>query len=293
MSYERRIIGFVDVLGFGQLVFDSENDNEKLNLIERVISKIQNVDDMYGSPDSFFAHSNYQFVSNEMKAGLSAIYEKIKADAGASRVSITTFSDSIVFSCSANSDGLSSFRYFLIKLLVQTSEFSLLLRGGVSCGSLIHTDRTVFGPAMNRAYLAESKLAKHPRIAVDDHFYSFLQEVNGDNIGKIVLSELIVDPEDEVIYFDSLLLATSKVAQNLCGANAYEILANESKTIGSIRASANGLTDAMLKINWYASYFNRHLERCQEVEVVTSSYQGLPFESEMVSVSDLKVQNSK
>lgn len=292
MSYERRIIGFIDILGFGQLVFDSECDAEKFNLIDRVISRLQEVDDIYGSPEAFFAHSNYMSLSEEGKASLNAIYESMKADATASRVLITTFSDSIVFSCPATSDGLTNFRYFLIKLLVYTSEFSLLLRGGMSCGPLIHSEKKVFGPAMNRAYLTESKVAKYPRIAVDEYFMSFINDVTEDSIGNLVRSEIITDPSDGVTFFDVLSLSTNKVAQNMCGSNPLDILTNEKRTIENLMASSSGAPEIVQKINWYATYFNHHLDRCPEIELVTSTFNGLPFESIMVPVANLKVQNA-
>ncbi|MHC8324183.1 hypothetical protein ACYZT4_26455 [Pseudomonas sp. GB2N2] len=291
MSYKQRLIGFVDILGFGQLVMDSEKDKEKFELIENVIAEIQAVDDMYGSPESLFAHSNYNFVSDEMRASLNTLYEETKKAASAHRVSITTFSDSIVFSCPADSQGLSNFRYFLIKLLVKTSKFCLLVRGGISCGSLVHTENSIFGPAMNRAYHTESKVAKYPRIAADEDFTAFIDGLQDDAVGRLLKSELILDKADGVTYLDSLCLSTNKVAQNMCGANAYEILANERRTIDLLRGAVRE-EDVLVKINWYASYFNRHLENAVAVEVVTTTFQGMPFESVLVSVVDLKVSDA-
>ena len=290
MSYEKRLIGFIDILGFGQLVLKSENEPTKFSLIEGIISRLNDVDDIYGSPKSLFAHSNYEYLSEEGKADLDALYEKIKKSPKTSRVSITTFSDSIVFSCPADIKGLSNFRYFLIKLLVYTSEFNLLLRGGISCGSLIHSDKAIFGPAMNKAYHTESKIAKQPRIAVDQNFLSFLEEVVQEELIQMIQSELVTDPEDSVVYFDHLALGTNKVAQNMCGANPYEILSNEKKTIESLRKLILDNPTVRSKIDWYINYFNHYLKRNPEVEVVASYIQGMPLETIMVPVSDLKVQ---
>lgn len=231
MSYEKRIIGFIDILGFGQLVRDSESDSEKFKLIEQVLSKMNEVDDLYGSPESFFAHSNYERLSQDKKKSLDEVYQAMRKEAEPSRVRITTFSDSIVFSCSANLIGLGNFRYFMIKLLVHTSYFKLLLRGGIACGSLIHTDKTVFGPAMNCAYHLESKVAKQPRIAIDETFSLLLEELEGERVASLLKDELLIDSEDLVTYINHLSLVTNMVAQNMCGANPYAILANEKNTI--------------------------------------------------------------
>lgn len=291
-SYEKRIIGFIDILGFGQLVFESENETEKFSLIQQVLRKLNEVDDIYGSPESFFAHSNYAFLQDDAKRNLKDLYEKMRANAEPSRVRITTFSDSIVFSCPADSDGLSNFRYFLIKLLVHTNDFKLLLRGGISCGSLVHTDQMIFGPAMNRAYHVESKVAKHPRIAIDDYFKNFLDSIEKDAITALTKRELICDESDSVTYFDCLSLATNKVAQNMCGANILQILINEKNTINELLRSAPEDPGVHAKLKWYASYFNKYLAKNPEVEVVVTEFQGMPFETIMVPVGDLEIQNA-
>lgn len=291
-SYEKRIIGFIDILGFGQLVFESENESDKFLLIQQVLQKLNEVDDIYGSPESLFAHSNYAFLQDDFKRELNEPHEKVRANAEPSRVKITTFSDSIVFSCPADSEGLSNFRYFLIKLLVYTNDFQLLLRGGVSCGSLVHTDQIIFGPAMNHAYHVESKVAKHPRIAIDDYFKTFLDSIEQDGIAAQTKRELIYDQSDSVTYFDSLSLATNKVAQNMCEANAHQILINEKNTIEALLHSAPEEPGVRAKLEWYASYFNQYLAKNPEVEVVVTKFQGMPFETIMVPVGDLEIPNA-
>jgi hypothetical protein len=48
------------------------------------------------------------------------------------------------------------------------TEHSLLIRGGITIGNLVHIENgPLFGPAMNRAYHLESKIAKTPRILID------------------------------------------------------------------------------------------------------------------------------
>jgi len=150
----------------------------------------------------------------------------------------------------------------------------------------------IFGPAMNRAYRVESKVAKHPRIAVDDFFKTFLDSIEKDIIAVLTKRELIYDSSDSVTYFDSLSLATNKVAQNMCGANAFHILANEKNTIEALLHSAPDEPDVRAKLKWYANYFNQYLAKNPEVEVVVSEFQGMPFETIMVPIGDLEIQNS-
>lgn len=290
MTYERRIIGFIDILGFGQLVLDSEDDSAKFDLIKSVLEKINSVDDIYGSPEDFFAHSNYAYLSPTAKKEMDEFYESMKAAAGPKRVRITTFSDSIVFSCAADSEGLSDFRYFLTKLLVYTSPFKLLIRGGITCGSLVHTDELIFGPAMNNAYYLESKIANYPRIVVGEKFEEFIEELGEDNLTYLVKQELIRDENETISYIDCLALSTNRVAQNMCGANAYEMLLNEKSTIETLIKDAPEDLKVASKLEWYVEYFNEFLTRKSEVEVVASHVQGMPLETVMIPVSDLRVR---
>ncbi|TVT66463.1 MAG: hypothetical protein FHK79_16965 [Pseudomonas sp.] len=287
--YEQRVIGFVDILGFGQLVADSESDGEKFRLIHCVLEKINQVEDVYGSPEDLFAHSNYASLSDNFKKELDAVFDKMRAKAQPTRVTVTTFSDSIVFSSPASSAGLANFRYFLIKLLAHTNSFQLLLRGGISCGSLVHTEQMIFGPAMNQAYYLESKVAKNPRIVVDEDFETLVEKLEDQSLASLIRSELVRQHASLEAHFDTLSLATNKVAQNMCKANAYEILVNEKITIESLMRGAPSDPNIMSKLYWYVSYYNDFLERTREVEVVVSQMCGMPLETIMVPITDLRI----
>lgn len=288
MSYSQRLIAFVDILGFGDLVEESQADSTKFQLILDVLEKIRAVDDVYASPETFFAHSNYHMLSKEQRLKLLPLYETSKEEAAKDRVEITTFSDSIVFSVPANEAGLLNFRYFLIKLFVYTSKFSLLLRGGISCGSLVHTNGNVFGPAMNRAYYTESKISIYPRISLDNNAIDFLESVKSTSIGKTFGSEIIIDRKDGVHFINSLDLSTNKVAENLCGAKALNVLVNVKDNVIELASNNKENQKVMEKLNWFASYFNDYLNNNPEVEVSTSNWHGMPFES--VSVPEDKLE---
>ncbi|MBL1377046.1 hypothetical protein, partial [Zobellella iuensis] len=87
-------------------------------------------------------------------------------------VTISYFSDSLVLSAEAD-DVIAS--QTILELLAKLSiklwdEHSLLIRGGVTLGKLVHIENgPLFGPAMNRAYYLESSEAETPRIIFDKH----------------------------------------------------------------------------------------------------------------------------
>ena len=81
---------------------------------------------------------------------------------------ISVFSDSIVISYDANTPGAGF--YILMDVVYICNDLLSMgfpVRGGITIGSLIHKENICFGPAMNRAYLLESKCAVYPRILVD------------------------------------------------------------------------------------------------------------------------------
>ena len=287
INYTDRLIAFIDILGFGDLVYRSETNQVALDLISNILDRIRDVDDFFGSPESFFAHSNYDQVDDDYRTLLNEVFEKAKAENLINRVQVTTFSDSIVFSSPATSDGLNAFRYFLIKLFVYTSRFPLLLRGGISCGALIHNDKSIFGPAMNNAYYTESKTAKHPRIAIDGKALAFLNSIKDDPITQIFTKELLTDEEDKIQYVDQISLCTSKVAENMCKSVPFETLEQLKTTTEKLRTEFAQNEPIMEKLNWYTAYFNRRINEIGEISISKLHPIGLPIEYETRSVLPL------
>jgi hypothetical protein len=95
-----------------------------------------------------------------------------------SKTRITTFSDNVVLSHSLERQR--SLIFLLGMIQVGAAMEGHLVRGGLTAGQIFHTDKAVFGPALNRAYELESKIAVFPRIVVDPEWlhlfkdYSFI-----------------------------------------------------------------------------------------------------------------------
>ncbi len=141
VEYEQRVVAFLDVLGWGSAVSNSETDSELrrclLNAAWALAAHVQN----YVESDTVEHPSRDEY---------------------------SQFSDSLVvsFPYEAPND--------LLRLVRLVSEFQttlllsgFLLRGGVTVGSLFHSREIVFGPAMNRAYALEHEVAVHPRVVID------------------------------------------------------------------------------------------------------------------------------
>ena len=187
--YEERFIAFVDILGFGKLV---EKSSVTPDLPQKILDAL-----MAMHPTQIEAELittvNSELIPvedveqvRETARHISKIQQKMHP------VSINYFSDSLVLS--ARSDDVIASQ-MLLDLLTKISAMmwmshSLLLRGGVTIGKLVHIQGgPMFGPAMNQAYFLESKKADHPRFLIDRHcieryrtvdtfklFESFIQE---------------------------------------------------------------------------------------------------------------------
>lgn len=165
--YEERFIAFVDILGFGQLV---ERSVAAPDLPKRILDALLSIHPVKIN-EEMYCHLNEDKIPPEELESVRHVArvfaECMRAEAP---VDINYFSDSLVISARADNVIASQ---MVLDLLTKLSaqlwmDHKLLLRGGVSLGKLVHVENgPMFGPAMNRAYLLESKLAVSPRFLID------------------------------------------------------------------------------------------------------------------------------
>ena len=74
-------------------------------------------------------------------------------------VNVSTFSDNIVISTPVAEGNIPYFLQSMAVMQLMTTSLHFLLRGGISMGDIYHDEEVVFGPALNRAYELESKVA--------------------------------------------------------------------------------------------------------------------------------------
>ena len=138
-DYEDRIVAFVDILGFKDLV-DSSKDDVK--------------------------------VLRNITSALSTLYEWIwqwEADGVDSSFAFTQFSDSVVLSALADTqDSFEMLLQLMLGIVDIAYSNGIIVRGGISRGKLIHDREMVVGPAMVDAYLLENTIAKYPRIVISE-----------------------------------------------------------------------------------------------------------------------------
>lgn len=133
IHYEKRLVFFFDILGWKNEIDTAGEDPRHIG---RLASAVR------------------MFNATAAQVG----------DAGAR---ITTFSDNVVFSKPFEPGDV----HWLLQSLAITqlglAVHGFWMRGGVTIGNLYHDEHIVFGPALNRAYHLESKLAQFPRVLLD------------------------------------------------------------------------------------------------------------------------------
>jgi len=141
--YEERIVAFVDILGFRDLIKKTETNQ---GLAERTLSILNYVKD----------------IRDKNRSG-------IRPECDVHGRQVTIFSDSVVISYPTYSNNcLFSAIYDIVLLQFNMFANGFPMRGGISLGAIHHQQDIAFGPALIDAYDLESKSAVYPRIVITE-----------------------------------------------------------------------------------------------------------------------------
>ncbi len=160
VKYEERLVAFIDILGFKEIVKQSENDLSKVELIYSVLNYLKNWE-----------------ITEKWDLKLVEIEEDAqKRDVEnfdiRGKTNSTSFSDSIVVSVKVDNNVNEMTSTLIVNLAYIGAvlfEKGILIRGGLTIGNLVHNDNgTVFGQGLIDAYQLESNYAKYPRIILSD-----------------------------------------------------------------------------------------------------------------------------
>jgi hypothetical protein len=168
LKYEKRIIAFIDILGFRELIKDSEKNPATLEKIYEVINYFKN----WEKPESW----NLKTIEIEEDAQKNGL-----ANFDLSNKSICTcFSDSIIVSIKISDGDINALLSTLIANISYIGSYiiqkGILFRGAITIGNIIHQDNgIILGQGFIDAYNLESKLAIFPRIVVSD---KLIKELN-------------------------------------------------------------------------------------------------------------------
>ncbi len=135
LEYQERVVAFVDVLGFADLVKASAADAVAQDEVSTLIA----------------VYKVFDWFTTEILEGI---------------VDGSFFSDTFILSATPEQ------AFFLIRETGNLCRYLLLqglpCRGAIATGQLHHRERIIIGPALVDAYLTEKSVAVYPRILVDD-----------------------------------------------------------------------------------------------------------------------------
>ena len=193
--YENRVVAFIDLLGFRELVSFSALHPEAAGHIYSFLIGIQGqqvMGGLYGGIPTFGLDGTREVKLARDLPNTENMLELIKTHWP---IEITQFSDSLVLSCKAE-DGATSILLleFIAKLVLGAFQHGFLLRGGITLGLLSHQEGgPLFGPAFIEAYALESKYALWPRIIVDKTVVDLLVRTVQDLPKPKPIDQLFVD----------------------------------------------------------------------------------------------------
>ncbi len=142
--YERRVVVFYDILGWRNHIEKAGKQLEKIGELRRLV----------------LLHSRMLRLPTPVP------------------VNVSTFSDNVVISLKP-SKAVTSLLLAMATIVLSTATRGFYIRGGIAVGDIIHDDEVVFGPGLNRAYEIESKIAKFPRIIVDQEVLAECGPITG------------------------------------------------------------------------------------------------------------------
>lgn len=168
ITKEHRIIAFIDILGFKNLVKDQENIEKILKLLEE-IRKL---------------NSQYKRYYEE-KTGKTFL--QIALD-------VISFSDHIILSLPltstekyASQREYSIFSHYfypwIMKLQKDFLQKGFLMRGAIACGDIYYAGKNniVVGESLNEAIEDETKLAIYPRIIISKSLMDHIKKIHKDD----------------------------------------------------------------------------------------------------------------
>ena len=230
MEYSFGYVAFIDILGFSNLVLDENN----IEIVDKLLHFVKKFKWFYNN-------------SPELN------------------VQVSFFSDSLVLTTEmTNHIDLGKIIYALhIAEMALFNQTGLLFRGGITKGKFLHSNSTVFGPAVIRAYQLESK-AKYCRVMIDPVLIEEKEasktldqavELIKDFDGCYYISNMVLHVRDK--YSDQITYTAKEVYQSLTSYRNELI-----KTVNE-----NIDTDIVEKYLWRCVDYNRKLKKIEGIMI--------------------------
>jgi hypothetical protein len=187
MTYEDRLLIYIDVLGFESYINHTEESRldpeRKIKVVQRYLEMLKSI-----TEDKILR------ISSTKK--------------------ITCFSDLIVISINTNeieffAHEIMDLQYLLINSIVR----GFVVRGAIVYGKLVHNEDFIFGPALIKGYKFEKDISKFPRIIVEGSIAKDIEEYHGNKLDPdhVNFKESLKYDDDGYLYLDFISMVRQRV----------------------------------------------------------------------------------
>lgn len=181
LTKSKSVVAFIDILGFKEIVKSNEKSKDN-----KVIYELQNAFEQ--------AYKKSIILTQGWLDGMN----ELDKDIISTNIKHRQFSDNIYFSYDFKDDN-SDFELAVYIVTIMAAYYQRIMlekgfyvRGGISVGTVYFDDYMIFSNALIKAYDIETKIAKYPRIVIDDNVLKQLNKIAKRNIIKVMFPKLIV-----------------------------------------------------------------------------------------------------
>lgn len=241
LNYELRIIAFIDILGFKEIVKQSETDTTKIELLFSILEYLKDWE-----TSNRWDLKYLEIEEDAQKKGINNFDIRGKSNS-------TSFSDSIVVSVKVSNDVNEMVSTLIVNLSYIGAilmEKGVLFRGGLTIGNIIHNENgTVFGQGLIDAFLLETRGAKYPRIILSDKLIKYLNYPLKAKRDRYPYHQYLNRFEDGCVGFHQMIhFQVIESWSEMTDENLKESLVNVRKTI------INGLDSSFEKPEVFEKY---------------------------------------
>ncbi|MEK6289221.1 MAG: hypothetical protein AABO57_26200 [Acidobacteriota bacterium] len=221
-TFEPRIVAFLDVLGFKDLIDRAARDDNATPIIEALEKALT-------------------YVGADNKPS------------GDFQGQTKMFSDSVIMSGSPTLAGLNWVFWRCIVTQAMFVEYGLLLRGAITQGKHYQSEQLVFSEGVVNSYLLEQRVAKYPRVVVEPSIAKLAQQ-QGRSFPYPPPDDLILEDEDGVLFLDYFRYITDGPASRV---DAVRFPERHREVVEEGARRFAKLPHVLEKYRWMAMYHNR------------------------------------
>lgn len=217
ISYDEKIVAYLDILGFRRFVLQSRAEAEvAIRWLDDAVKHVLECLPLEGGPDWF---------------------------------SVKLFSDCFCISCDEKHLDLMLSEVSFLQYYLATS--GIFIRGGLSTGAHFENERIIFSEGLVRAYELQS-LDPYPRVLIDPALVNRIQSARSDG-GENELLPFVMKGQDGAFFLDYLNYV--RVTDAYTGWLDENLEAHKKAVVEQVALNC-GRPEVIAKYGWVADYHN-------------------------------------